>query len=303
MPSRRHELLVELFRRRPQLVAALLAPVAPALVPDVAGAAYSAASGEVASVHHGQHRADLILHRTAPGRAGPVHAFIVEVQLAPDPDKEHTWPLYVASVRVRDGCPVTLVVLALRERTARWAAAPRALRIGGPAVVAPVVIGPAQIPRITDIEEARALPELAVLSAAAHGRTPGAEHIARAAIAACAALDAGHQTLYVDFVAACLSPQARHALEVLMPTTDLITNFRPLSPGGKRIFAEGYQRGHIVGLRGLLTRQLMRRFGSVSGDTTRRIRAASPEQLGSWGERLLSARSLDEVFTDATHAT
>ena len=343
MPSRRHEILVELFRQRPELVPALLALVDPALVPGGADTVYVPASGEIAGLHHEQYRADLVVRCMDPGRIRPVHAFVIEVQLARDADKDLTWPMYAANVRVRDRCPVTLVVLTLRERTARWAAAPRLLRIGGPAVIAPVVIGPAQIPRITDLEQARALPELAVLSAAAHGRTPGAELIAHTAIAACAALDSAHQALYADFVMGCLSPEARHALEGIMPHQ----RFLPLSDIGKRFYAEGrrdarkearketrevrkearkqgrdegrkegrkegwkegrnegrnegWKEGRNEGARALLTRQLTRRFGPLPEAAMNRLQAAGPEQLECWGECLLSAGSLDDVFSGVT---
>lgn len=323
MPSPRHEILVELFRHRPQLLLALLALVAPGLVDDAPGAILVPAPGEVAGVHYQQYRADLVLHRRTPGQARPAHAFLLEVQLAPDADKDATWPMHAAGIGARDRCPVTLVVLALDARTARWAAAPRSLRIGGPAVVAPVVIGPAEIPRVTGLAQARALPEMAVLSAAAHGRTPGAEHIAHAAILACAALDSLHRALYVDFVVACLGAKARRALEDIMP----LPRFVPQSDIGKRIYTEGrsegrkegrragleegrrkglkegrrrgLKEGRSEGLRELLVRQLTRRFGALPGSVMSRIQSAGPDLLELWGERLLFASSLDEVFTGA----
>jgi hypothetical protein len=299
MPSPRHETLVELFRHRPQLLLVLLALVDPTLVPDIPDAVMVPAPGEIAGVHHAQHRADLVLHCMAPGTARPGHAFILEVQLAPDPDKHFTWPMHAAGIGARERCPVTLVALTLDQRTARWAAAPRSLRIGGPAVVAPVVIGPAQIPRITELAEARALPELAVLSAAAHGRTCGAEHIAHAALLACAALDTLHHALYADFVVACLGPEARRALEVIMP----LPHFVPQSDIGKQIYAEGRSEGLKEGrseaLRGLLVKLLTRRFGPLTEVAMSRIQGAEPDLLELWGERLLSASSLDDVFTGA----
>ncbi len=306
MPSPHYEILVELFRHRPQFLLALLALVAPGLVPDISGAILLPGPGEVAGVYNTQHRADLVLHRIVEDPTRPVHAFILEVQRAPDPDKHLAWAMYAAGIGTRERCPVTLVVLALDKRTARWAAAPRSPRIGGPPVVAPVVIGPAQIPRITDLAEARALPELAVLSAAAHGRTPGAEHIAHAAILACAALDSLHHALYADFVVACLGAKARRALEVIMP----LQHFIPQSDIGKQIYAEGRSEGLREGrneglkegrseaLRGLLVKQLTRRFGPLPRAAMRRIQAAAPDQLEHWGERLLSASSLDDVFAD-----
>lgn len=327
MPSRPHDALIEIFRHRPQVLLALLALVAPGLVPDVPGAILLPAPGEVTSEHHEQHRIDLVLLRMIPG-AAPVHAFILEVQLAPDPRKDFTWLTYLGGIEAREGCPVTLVVLTLDERTARWAAALHSRRGGGSAVITPLVIGPAQIPRITDLAQARASPEMAVLSAAAHGRTRGAEHIAHAAIRACAALDMTHQTLYVDLVIARLGKRARRALEEIMP----LQHFVPQSDIGKKIYAEGrseglregrnkgreeglkkgrreglregrskgieegLREGRSAALRSLLVKLLTRRFGRLPRAAMSRIRAAEPDLLERWGERLLSASSLDDVL-------
>ncbi len=71
MPSPRHEVLVELFRHRPELITALLALVDPTLVPEILGAVIVPAPAEIAGVHHAQYRADLVLHRMAPGKARP----------------------------------------------------------------------------------------------------------------------------------------------------------------------------------------------------------------------------------------
>jgi hypothetical protein len=64
-------------------------------------------------------------------------------------------------------------------------------------VLRPLVIGPRDIPVITDVEAARRNPELAVLSVAAHGREPGAEEIAMAAIWASRELD-GERALLIS---------------------------------------------------------------------------------------------------------
>jgi hypothetical protein len=302
MPSPAHEILVELFRHRPDLLRTVLALVG-RTVPDIPGAVLRPAPAEVTGVQHGQYRADLVLHLAVPDSARPAHAFVVEIQLAPDPDKHFSWPHYMTGVRARERCPVTQVVLTLSERTARWAAAPITLDSETPSVVQPIVIGPSQIPRITDVEQARALPELAVLSAAAHGRTPGAEQIARAALSACAALDSRHQVLYADFVMARLGPEARRALESHMD----LDHFRPQSDIGKRLYAEGRKAGMRAGrkrgredaLRSLLIKQLAQLFGEVPEAAIARIQSADADLLAHWGERLFSAPSLDAVFESA----
>jgi hypothetical protein len=45
-----------------------------------------------------------------------------------------------------------------------------------------------------------------------------------------------------------------------------------------------------------LTRQLERRFGPLTEAAQARIQRADAEELLTWGERLLTARALPEVF-------
>ena len=53
----------------------------------------------------------------------------------------------------------------------------------------------------------------------------------------------------------------------------------------------------------MLTRQLTTRFGPLSESTVARIRAGSEADHGRWAERLLSAPSLEAVFSEAPAAT
>jgi hypothetical protein len=46
----------------------------------------------------------------------------------------------------------------------------------------------------------------------------------------------------------------------------------------------------------LLTRQLTRRFGTLPADVTARMEDADTDTLEAWADRLLDARTLDEVF-------
>ena len=63
---------------------------------------------------------------------------------------------------------------------------------------------------------------------------------------------------------------------------------------------EGREEGHEEGWQGgeaaLLLRQLERRFGPLGESTRARVLAADPEQLLMWGERILSAETLADVF-------
>jgi len=59
------------------------------------------------------------------------------------------------------------------------------------------------------------------------------------------------------------------------------------------------QQGRQEGERGLLLRQLRKRFGpQVNDDTERRVATASPEQLALWADRVLSVATLAELLAD-----
>jgi flagellar biosynthesis/type III secretory pathway protein FliH len=59
---------------------------------------------------------------------------------------------------------------------------------------------------------------------------------------------------------------------------------------------QGLQQGRKSGEQSLLTRQLIKRFGDVPEWAQQRLDAADTAQLESWGEKLLDAKSLQDVF-------
>jgi predicted transposase YdaD len=60
---------------------------------------------------------------------------------------------------------------------------------------------------------------------------------------------------------------------------------------------EGRQEALKEGQQELLLRQLTRRFGALPEAVTARVMDASREELERWGDRILDAASLDDVFT------
>ena len=137
MPSELHEILLFLFRSRPVLAPKLLHDVLHVPLPRYHS--LQIVESNLTNVQPPEYRADLVivLHR---GKR---------------------------SVLGRERCPVCLLVFAASESLARWAAKP--IAIGGGNTFTPFVIGPAGVPVVTDTARARADPQLAVLSAIAHG--------------------------------------------------------------------------------------------------------------------------------------
>ena len=74
----------------------------------------------------------------------------------------------------------------------------------------------------------------------------------------------------------------------------------------KDVHAEGRQEGNLEGeLKGerkgelkLLERQIAKRFGPVTEDTSIRLKAATTDQLEIWADRILDAHTLADVFSD-----
>lgn len=209
-----------------------------------------------------------------------------------DSHKRFVWPAYVASLRARLECPVCLLVVAADEVVARWAAQPIGLGANGQFV--PLVLRPSGVPEITDLAQARADPELAVLSAMAHGRDADigkSVQIALAAETASAGLDEDRTRLYLDLILHSLSEAARRALQTMDPA-----RYEYQSDFARRYVALGREEGRVEGRAALLIRLLGLRFGPLTEEVQNRIAAAPIEQLDAIRERLLTAQTLQEAL-------
>nr|VFK42417.1 MAG: Predicted transposase YdaD [Candidatus Kentron sp. TC] len=67
--------------------------------------------------------------------------------------------------------------------------------------------------------------------------------------------------------------------------------------GMERGMEKGMELGREEGEAALLMRLLNRRFGPLSPEIERKIREASSEALALWGDRVLDAQTLEEVFS------
>jgi hypothetical protein len=282
MPSQLHEALLLLFRNRPSLAPELLRDALQCDLPLYTDARVD--SAELTEVQPAEYRADLVISLL---NGVPVFGIVVEAQLAPDERKRFVWPVYVANLRARLEVPVWLLVVTADEATARWAAKP--IDIGGGNRFAAFVLGPSGIPEITREDEARADPELAVLSAMAHGMSLDAAKAAQIALAAQLAsldLDEDRSRLYFDLVMASLSEAARLELRTMDPA-----KYEYQSDFARHYVALGRQEGRAD----LVRRLLILRFGPLPAAIGTHIAAASADELDAIGERLLTAKSLAEA--------
>ena len=279
MPKMPHEALVRLVHAAPSLIPRLLWPERQVSTSIHLGPA------EITDLHLAEYRADTVLLLGDDSRR-PEKAIVVEAQNEIDRDKEWTWPFYLSGLRVRLRCPTVLVVIAVDRDVERWAR--QAIDLGdGCCTMRPFVLGASDVPIITEVEVARAAPELAVLSVAAHAAEPPGEDIARAALSAARGLDRDRGIFYADFVFAFLKLAAPALLESLMTTA----NHEFHSDFARKYFAEGEAE--------MLLKVLAFRGFEVGDEVRSRILGCGDTgQLETWAKRALTARSLAEVFED-----
>lgn len=287
MPSQLHEALLLLFRNRPDLAPELLRNALHVDLPAYTEARIE--SAELTDVQPAEYRADLVV-LLYEGK--PMLGIVVEAQLAPDDHKRFAWPVYAVGLRARMRCPVCLLVVTPHDAVARWASKP--IELGGESFFTPFVLGPSSVPEVTDRAQAIADPELAVLSAMAHGRhqdSAKALQIAVAAMTASLGLDAERSKLYFDLVVTSLSEAARKSLQDMDPA-----KYEYQSEFAKRFIAQGKAEGELSGRTAVLIKQLTLKYGLLTEDVCERVRHGTADELDRWAERVLSAASLDEVF-------
>jgi hypothetical protein len=295
MVSMLHEGLLLLFRNRPTLAPELLQGALGLKLPHWTEARVE--SAELTEVVPTEYRADLVV-LLLDGK--PIFAIVVEVQLSRDEDKRKSWPLYLTSLRSRVGCPTALLVVAPDAAVARWCAQP--IELGHPGfILQPLVMGPDAIPVVLDEQVARKDPELAVLSAMAHGHEEVGAAIAHTVLAAMVGLDAERIRLYVDLTINSLSEATRYALEAVMQsgTYEYQSEFarKYVAQGREEGRQEGREEGRHEGEQAALFEVLDARGLQVDEGVRQRILACKDlSQLKLWLRKAVSVESAQELF-------
>lgn len=287
MPSQLHEALVELFHRRPELAAELLTGPLDVTVPSYQYARLESCG--LTDLAPTEYRADTVVVLTDAQR--PVFAVVVEVQLGRDPGKRWSWPVYVTTLRARLRCPTALLVLSPSAAVAEWCAAP--IPLGHPGLaLRPLTIGPDRVPVVSDPATASECPELAVLSAMAHGSHPERDKVLNALLTGLRTVDGDRANLYTDVVLAVLPAAARACLEELMRLRSG-TIYEYQSDYARHYFGQGEAKGEAKALLTFLTARGI----EVPEQARERITACTDlDQLQRWIERAVTISHIDELW-------
>jgi predicted transposase/invertase (TIGR01784 family) len=87
-----------------------------------------------------------------------------------------------------------------------------------------------------------------------------------------------------------------HAEEAFVTAADQLIE-QGVAQGIEQGVARGIEQGVALGQASLLSRQLKLRFGGLSAEVEQRLATASSAELEHWGEQLLSAPTLEDVFS------
>jgi hypothetical protein len=158
------------------------------------------------------------------------------------------------------------------------------------------------VPWVTQTDEAERAPELAVLSALAHGQEPNGVDVAVAAIKATKGSEEERAGFYYDLVVAALNEAARRVLESLMKSVP--DGYQP-SEESKKFFefmrkrdAEAEAKGKAEGKAEAVLSVLAARGIAVSDAERGRISSCSDgEMLQRWIERAVHATSVADVLS------
>ncbi|WP_244894019.1 hypothetical protein [Planobispora rosea] len=295
MPSPQHDALIRLFRDRPELAVELLhdllgqnLPATPLIRPE--NTTFNTRPSD-------DIEADLVLVLGPP--QAPAHAIIVEIQQDKSKDPRQL-ARYAAALWLQLRCDVTVLVVCPDVKTAVHYAQPIDSGLTGYRLQARV-LGPDDIPVITDPQQAAAQPELATLAVMMHGRRE--RKVVEAFTTALADLPGDHAPKYYEYAFSMAAPEVRILLEEIMTSTD----WPVYSPFAREHYGRGVEEGKTVGKAEGRAEEAARmvlvvleaRGLAVPDEIRARITACTDlAQLEAWASRAVTAPTVHDLFGD-----
>ncbi|MEU4034276.1 hypothetical protein [Streptomyces collinus] len=241
--------------------------------------------------------------RVAPSD-GEEFLLAIEAQERRDPKKGSSWAYYVAYLRAKYGLPVLLLVVCRDRTTAKWAAGP--FECGARGWTAqrtyPLVVGPDNLPVITDVRTAAEKPALATFSALTHANSADRDAILEALGRALQGMDAEAADYFYQFLDVALGDN---------PAGDKwrqIMGFVNYFPGRGHVMERAYLEGKATGeaqgeakgeAKGVLAVLEVRGI-PVPDDVRGRVTACTdPDRVSDWLNRARTVERAEDLFGEA----
>ena len=308
-PSSQHEALHRIFAHDRDLFARTMHQVLGKAVPvptDVSllNTDYTVVPGvhkRVTAVHD-RHGDSALLAELLVEGVDDRYVIIVESQTDPDPDAEYRWPFYVGYLHDKYQCPVVLLVVTNKKRTALWARKP--MKIGLPELICLVVyatvLGPDNVTVITDPDIAREDPGFAVFSAITHSRSKQIDVILETLAGALATMDEETGSLLAEFTEAGLGDtKGRSIWRKLMATSTYPFVSELRSQGREEGRVEGRVEGFAQARAQDIERLLDKRgIAMTPADRDRISSCRDGKTLDTWLDRVLTISDISELFAN-----
>ena len=298
-----HEALHRIFQREPELFARAVNCVlgADMPVPDTV----TVLNVDLTEIDPVERRVDsvLLIEAEAAGKAVRF-ILVVESQTERDELRRSRWPYAIAFLRDKYGCDVILLVVCSKAATARWARKRIQIGAGGliSMVVYPAVLGPDNVPAVTDPAEAARDLGFAVFSALTHSRSQKVGGILEALAQALTTVDVDTGASLAEFTEAGLGSTAGRRIWrdlVAMETmSSYVSEMR--AEGQREGRLEGEREGRLEERRANILRILSRRGLAVPDEIREQINGCDDaETLDQWFDQALNVSASRQLSLPA----
>lgn len=298
MVTSRHEASHRIFQDRPEL----LAPVFEIFgVPLPDKPVIEVLSPDATEIRPLERRVDSVLRIEPPDDTGGF-LLAIEAQGRKAADKPVSWSYYLSYLKAKYQVPALLLVVCQDLATAKWAHGPFKLGTDGWTALSvhPLVLGPGNMPVITDVARAERNLAFATLAAMTHGRHESTPAILKTLAQALGRADAETAEYFVEMLEIALEDtEARQIWRSEMKVNGSFfpgrgTLIEETFLEGK---AEGKAEGRAEGRAQAILVVLERRGVPTLAATRDRITTCTDlDTLDRWLDRAFSVTGAEELF-------
>ncbi|MBD0841179.1 hypothetical protein ICC28_21065 [Streptomyces sp. TRM68416] len=223
----------------------------------------------------------------------------VEAQERRDAKKESSWPYYVAHLQSKYELPVLLLVVCRDRATTKWAAGPFDCGTRGWTAqrTFPLVIGPDNLPAITDARTAAEKPAMAAFSALAHANSPDIDAILDALGHALSGLDLDASGYFWQFLEKTLGKTP--AGEKWKDIMGFVNYFPGQGTLLEKAYTEGEAKGEARGEAKAVLSVLEAREIPVSDAIRERVTTCTDiNRIDGWLRRAVTATRAEDLFAE-----
>jgi hypothetical protein len=293
MVSPSHELMHRIFQKDPSIFTRTFKRLG---IPFPDSIAVSFPPTDLTEIRPLERRLDTLLQfDTADGHS---YLLAVEAQGKKDPDKHGSWAYYMSYLYAKYRMPPLLLVVCQDESTSRWAETP--FHIGLPhwrtLTVRPLVLGPHNVPMITDPAAAAEDIPLATFAAITHGKSRQPDIMVKALASALEAADDETADIFRELTEIGLgfSPAAQIWKDLMAIPTHF---FR--SESSQKLREEGREEGwRQAEIKYILSLLQIRNIAITEADRERVTNCADEDTLDRWFRRAATAERAEDVFAE-----